>query len=573
MVMKMPVQLLLMLTLLGMVGCGGGSGGGSGSGQNSAPVAISQSVALNENTSKHISLAGTDIDGDDLVFSVVSLPIHGTFSNSTYVPNQNYRGDDSFTFVANDGFVNSTPKTVQIVVNAVRPTVSISKNNQGVIDTTTGDAVFSLKFSEDVTGLSIEDFVVTGGSVSNLNGVGSNYSIVVTPNVNSKESIQVSVVENGAQDSGGDGNRSSNKVIQSVNTQLPFITKWKTDNRGRSNDRQIKISTFGGGYDYRVDWGDGIIESHLKGDRTHTYDHSGEYTLKITGDFPRIYFSTGGGFDNEKLLSIEQWGTIQWSSMERAFFNCYNLIGNAIDKPDLSNVTNMSFMLSGAISFNQDIGDWDTKNVINMSHLFYKAASFNQAIGSWDTSKVENMMSMFELAQVFDQDLNQWNTSKVNTMASMFKGASKFNGDISSWNMLKVNSVSSMFRDASSFNQDIGDWDTKNIVDMGSMFRNATAFNKDIGYWHTSNVEEMSFMFNDAKMFNQNISEWDTINVVSMFSMFRGASSFEQNISSWNISKVSNMEEMFLGFVFDKSYFNLLSRNWPLFNTTGAVSH
>ena len=573
MIVKMTLQLLLLFTLYWIAGCGGG---GSNSvtdyNSNSAPIATSQSVELSENTSKNITLAGRDVDGNNLQFSVVSLPVHGTFNNSVYVPNRNFRGLDSFVFIANDGFVDSAPERVNIVVTAVHPSVIITNNSPDIVDTTSGDAIFNFKFSEDVTGFSSEDLVITGGVNNVFSGNGASYSVSVTPDKNSKEPIKVSVSENVALDSGGDGNRSSNKVTQVVNTQLPFITRWKTDNSGRSNDQQIKISTFGSGYDYRVDWGDGVIESHLKGDRTHTYDHSGEYIIKITGDFPRIYFSTGGGFDNEKLLSIEQWGTIQWVSMERAFFDCNNLIGNASDAPDLSNVTDMSFMLSGAFSFNQDISNWNTKNITNMSYLFHKAASFNQDIASWDTSNVENMMSMFELAQVFDQNLNQWNTEKVVNMASMFKGASRFNGDISNWNLLKTTTVNSMFRDTGVFNQELNNWNTRNIVDMSSMFRNSSSFDKNIGSWDVSSVENMSFMFNSANEFNQNISEWNTENVLSMFSMFRGASSFSQNIASWNVSKVFNMGEMFLGLFFNGDYFGLLSSNWPLFSTTGAVS-
>lgn len=41
--------------------------------------------------------------------------------------------------------------------------------------------------------------------------------------------------------------------------------------------------------------------------------------------------------------------------MEKAFMGCENLNGVMADIPDLSNVTNMSGMFSGATSFNQPI--------------------------------------------------------------------------------------------------------------------------------------------------------------------------------------------------------------------------
>lgn len=67
--------------------------------------------------------------------------------------------------------------------------------------------------------------------------------------------------------------------------------------------------------------------------------------------------------------------------MSWAFFGCSNLAGQASDAPDLSNVSDMSYMFWGATTFNQDIGSWDTANVTNMSSMFYNASAFKQDIG------------------------------------------------------------------------------------------------------------------------------------------------------------------------------------------------
>ena len=68
-----------------------------------------------------------------------------------------------------------------------------------------------------------------------------------------------------------------------------FITTWKTDNIGSSQDNQITIPTFfGETYDYTVDWGDGTSDENVTGDITHTYASPGTYQVAINGIFPRI---------------------------------------------------------------------------------------------------------------------------------------------------------------------------------------------------------------------------------------------------------------------------------------------
>src|SRR5205085_6306893 len=75
-----------------------------------------------EDTAVAITLTGSDLDGDALTFAA-GAPLHGTLSgtapNLVYTPAPNYNGPDSFSFVANDGKVNSAPATVAITVRAV----------------------------------------------------------------------------------------------------------------------------------------------------------------------------------------------------------------------------------------------------------------------------------------------------------------------------------------------------------------------------------------------------------------------------------------------------------------------
>jgi surface protein len=261
-----------------------------------------------------------------------------------------------------------------------------------------------------------------------------------------------------------------------------FVIIVKTDNPGTSSNTQFTIPTRFSGYNYNVDCdNDGSNEATaLTGDYTCDYGtgNEGTYTIRIKDNsgsgtgFPRIYFAYGG--DKDKLLTIEQWGTGHWTSMDMAFYGCSNLAGQASDAPDLSGVTSMYSMFRKAAAFNQDIGSWNTGNVTYMNSMFADATSFNQDIGSWNTAAVTDMGGLFYLASSFDQDIGSWDTGAVTNMRNMFFYASTFDQDIGSWDTANVTDMHWMFIGASAFNQDIGSWDVEEVTDAEGMFHNAT---------------------------------------------------------------------------------------------------
>jgi hypothetical protein len=90
---------------------------------NDAPEANSLSVLALVDKPLPIVLSGTDVDGDALSFTIVSSPMHGTLSgtgaNLTYTPEAGYVGEDSFSFVVNDGELESATAVVSIMVGYV----------------------------------------------------------------------------------------------------------------------------------------------------------------------------------------------------------------------------------------------------------------------------------------------------------------------------------------------------------------------------------------------------------------------------------------------------------------------
>ncbi len=341
-----------------------------------------------------------------------------------------------------------------------------------------------------------------------------------------------------------------------------FITTWQTTTANESIT--IPTNPAVSGYNYTVDWGDGNTSTAQTGDATHTYTTAGSYTVSITGDFPAIFFNNFGS--KEKITSIEQWGTGNWTTMTRAFYGCTNLQGNYTDSPNLTAVTDISLMFTEANNFNGNVSNWNVSNITDMSFMFYGASSFNGDVSNWNVENVTDMSWMFRDASIFNRDLSNWNVSNVTDMSNMFRGASTFNGDVSNWNVENVTNVNSMFDNASAFNGDVSNWNVENVTDMSSMFSYANVFNQNIGNWDVSNVLDMSWMFYNSLSFNQNIGSWNVSNVTNMNGMFASdsPSSFNQDIGNWNVVNVTDMGFMFSG----ASAFNQDIGNWNVGNVT-----
>ena len=335
--------------------------------------------------------------------------------------------------------------------------------------------------------------------------------------------------------------------ISVVSFDSAFVTTWEI----AAANETITIPTKGGeeasDYDFWINWGDDTPPQRFTGDDPnppHTYAAAGTFTVKITGTFPHFYLNNNAEI-KDKLLSVEQWGNIAWESMVNMFYGASNLTLDTTDTPDLSSVTNMSFMFFGASAFNQDISGWNVDSVTNMNSMFFGASAFNQDIGDWNVSGVTSMEAMFRDASAFNQDIGDWNVSGVTSMESMFFGATAFNQNIGGWNVSGVTSMEAMFLNAIAFNQNIGEWNVDSVTNMTFMFFNTNAFNQDIGDWNVDSVTSMASMFTSAIAFNQDIGDWNVSNVENMSNMFNNATAFDQDIGGWNVSGVTDMRFMF----------------------------
>ena len=93
---------------------------------NDGPMTAGGTTSGTEDAPITGQLAGTDVDGDTLSFSVPAqgAPQHGSVSvaadgSYTYTPNANFNGTDSFTYTVSDGKGGTTTGTIAIDVAAV----------------------------------------------------------------------------------------------------------------------------------------------------------------------------------------------------------------------------------------------------------------------------------------------------------------------------------------------------------------------------------------------------------------------------------------------------------------------
>jgi CSLREA domain-containing protein len=97
--------------------------------ENDAPVAVDDAYVTNEDVTLIVNAPGvlgndSDAEGDPLEPILVSGPNHGTLTlnangSFTYMPAPNYNGTDSFSYVANDGGVDSNVAIVTITIDPV----------------------------------------------------------------------------------------------------------------------------------------------------------------------------------------------------------------------------------------------------------------------------------------------------------------------------------------------------------------------------------------------------------------------------------------------------------------------
>ena len=207
----------------------------------------------------------------------------------------------------------------------------------------------------------------------------------------------------------------------------PFIIEVDTTESGVSNSDQFEFTGALGDYDVVAKQNNTVVATfnNLSGQQTITLPSSGVYDLevsaKVVNRFNRINFNNSG--DKLKITDIKQWSNIVWSTFERAFLGCENMLVTATDVPNLSSVTDMRYMFAIATSANPDVSLWDVSNVTNMQGMFNRTNLANPDTSNWDVSSVTSMYAMFRGAQSANPDTSNWDVSSVTNMGYMLENS------------------------------------------------------------------------------------------------------------------------------------------------------
>ncbi|MGE0798665.1 MAG: Ig-like domain-containing protein [Lautropia sp.] len=261
---------------------------------NEAPVASNGNAATDEDTVLNGTLpAATDADGDTLTYAAGAIAAaHGTVvinadGSYTYTPAANFHGTDSFSYVANDGTVNSAEATITVTVNSVNDApVAVSDTNTTAAGTPVTGNVLANDTDVD-TGTTLTAALgttVTNGTLT-LNADGS---YTYTPNAGFSGTDSFTYA---ASDGAATSNAATVTLTVTAATGGPITgtpnpdTLTGTPGADVINGLAGNDTIDGLGGDDLIDGGAGIDTMRGgQGDDTYVVDHASDKVIELAGE-------------------------------------------------------------------------------------------------------------------------------------------------------------------------------------------------------------------------------------------------------------------------------------------------
>lgn len=333
----------------------------------------------------------------------------------------------------------------------------------------------------------------------------------------------------------------------SAEAETKFVIEVTIDDTDASGNRDFQFYSQGstGLQNYNIDWGDGNTDTGITTiAKTHTYSANGVYDIKVDGVFG-IGFNITLLTNRRKVTKLKNWGTneAQLLSLYQGFFSCENMVYEATDYPDLTNLdTGNNLLLTNTfrscynLGLNADFSNWqNVGNILRAQNMFTGVfQNTNININNWDTSNMLRIGGMFSgvgntggAATITAQNLDLTSLDGVSTSnRSIFEGAKCTSIDVSGW----------VFNPAT----------THDFFRMFKRVRNLTSL--DLSTWTDCHLNFAMEMFMDMyETQTIDISNIDFSSNTSCRSMFHGDDDLTTitGLNEMSGNSVTTMRQMF----------------------------
>ena len=317
-----------------------------------------------------------------------------------------------------------------------------------------------------------------------------------------------------------------------------FVTEWTVDEGDTIILPSYDASPSGYTMDYDVDWGDGNSDSNVTtADKTHTYttlpagavSWPATFQVVITNQFGSLNMQRGSATEQGYLTKMVQWGTDNiWSSLYRMFYACTNMLYEATDFPNLTNLVEKTdaremFLNCSSIT-SMDISNWTNTSNLTVMQSFFQGLDACTSLNAsgLDLSNVNN----------FQKGVREVGTAVGGGCAI----------DLSDITWGALTSLSNTFYNTDAASMDLSGWDfTGNPnVDMYFAFYHLD-FNAplDLSSWTNFSTWRCIYAFRNSDITSVNISGWDSSSVASYYGMFYQCYDIEQVIGLNEVSSAA----------------------------------
>ena len=185
---------------------------------NTVPIVLDRTYEVKEDNSIDIKLNGSDQDNDNLEYRILVKPKYGSVDidmpNVLYTPQHNFFGQDTFTYIANDGNLDSNISTITIKIKSINDAPIVDDINLDV--ESRGDLRISLS-GNDVDGDEINFEIIDQPKNGILMGEGVDLTYKPNPDHSGIDSFTYRA---------SDGEKDSNIGSVKVNTLSQSDDSW-----------------------------------------------------------------------------------------------------------------------------------------------------------------------------------------------------------------------------------------------------------------------------------------------------------------------------------------------------------